>query len=98
MMEELVEKIKQWGREHQINNVDKQALKCTEELGEIISEICHNRLDSEELKDGIGDTTVTLIILADILGFDYQECVQMAYDTIKKRTGKTLDGNFLKDQ
>lgn len=97
-MEELVRNIVEWGREHKINNVDKQALKCTEELGEIISEICHNRLDSDELKDGIGDTTVTLIILADILGFNYEECVQMAYDTIKNRTGKTLDGNFLKDQ
>lgn len=96
-MDELVEKIIEWGRERGINNVDKQALKCGEEYGELLTEICHNRLDSNELKDSIGDTTVTLIILADILGFDYKECVEMAYDTIKNRTGQTIEGNFVKD-
>lgn len=95
-MDNLVEKITEWGREKGINNVDKQALKCGEEYGEVLTEICHGRLDSEELKDGIGDVTVTLIILADILGFDYKECVEMAYNTIKNRTGTTIDGNFIK--
>jgi NTP pyrophosphatase (non-canonical NTP hydrolase) len=51
-----------------------------------------------EVKDGIGDTLVTLIILAEMLGTNLDECLQMAYDTISKRTGKMVNGTFVKDK
>jgi len=50
-----------------------------------------------ELKDGIGDTFVTLVLLANMHGWTIQECVQTAYDVISKRTGKMVDGIFVKD-
>lgn len=50
-----------------------------------------------DIKDGIGDTAVTLILLADMHGWSFEECIQAAYDEIKGRTGTMRDGVFIKD-
>lgn len=47
--------------------------------------------------DGIGDATVTLILLAELSGVDFEYCLQTAYDEIKGRTGQMLEGVFVKD-
>jgi len=49
-----------------------------------------------EIKDGIGDTVVTLIGVCEMYGFTLEECLQMAYDTISKRNGTMIDGIFVK--
>ena len=51
----------------------------------------------EEIKDGIGDTVVTLIGVCEMYGFTLEECLQQAYDVISKRTGEIVDGKFVKD-
>ena len=51
-----------------------------------------------EVKDGIGDTMVTLILLANMYGWTLEECLQVAYDVISKRTGKMVNGTFVKDR
>ena len=53
--------------------------------------------DREELIDGIGDVFVTLIILAAQNGLKPEDCLQSAWDEIKNRTGKTVNGVFIKD-
>ena len=50
-----------------------------------------------EVKDGIGDMLVTIILLAEMVEMDSVDCLQAAYDVIKKRTGKMVDGQFVKD-
>ena len=57
-----------------------------------------NQVDDliHELKDGIGDTVVTLIGVCEMYGFTLEECLQMAYDTISKRNGTMIDGVFVK--
>jgi hypothetical protein len=40
---------------------------------------------------------VVLILLSELLGFRFEEALQAAYDIINKRTGKMVDGKFLKD-
>jgi len=52
----------------------------------------------EEIKDGIGDTVVTLIGVCEMYGFSLEECLQMAYDTISKRNGTMIDGVFVKSK
>ncbi|HCU0866384.1 TPA: MazG-like family protein, partial [Staphylococcus aureus] len=74
---------------------DRQALKFFEEAGEIAAAL--SRSDKEALKDGIGDTVVTLIILAQQQGWTLEECLQYAYDEIKNRKGKTINGTFVKE-
>jgi hypothetical protein len=49
-----------------------------------------------EAKDGIGDMLVTIIILAEMLGFSSVECLEAAYNVIKNRKGKMIDGLFVR--
>ena len=46
----------------------------------------------------MGDIFVTLIVLCKQLGIDCVECLQMAYDKISKRKGKTVNGLFVKEE
>lgn len=51
-----------------------------------------------EIKDAIGDILVTLIIQCAIQKFDIKDCLEGAYNVIKKRTGKMVNGVFVKDK
>lgn len=46
----------------------------------------------------MGDIFVTLIIFCEQIGIDPVECLSMAYEKIKHRSGKTINGNFVKDE
>lgn len=46
----------------------------------------------------MGDILVTLIILSAQLDIDLTECLEMAYEKISKRKGKTIDGIFVKEE
>ena len=50
-----------------------------------------------EVKDGIGDMIVTIILLSKMVNMSSVDCLQAAYDVIKMRTGKMVDGQFVKD-
>lgn len=69
-------------------------LKVMEELGEVAA--ANVRSDRASLRDGIGDTVVTLIILAMQNDMNLYECVNCAYDEIKNRTGEMINGSFVK--
>lgn len=95
-MATLVDNVEEWSKNKGLHKADpnKQALKVFEEVGEVAAALA--RKDMHELKDGIGDTVVTLIILAQQNGMDLKECLAAAYDEIKDRTGKMVDGVFVK--
>lgn len=122
-------------------NAPKQRLKLLEEVGETAGAILKNK--PYEVKDGIGDIFVVLVILAEQLnedlafnfkGFsddskwelfslfneilykgrlyfsisylndicknlnlDLTECANLAWSEIKDRTGKNVNGTFIKD-
>ena len=70
--------------------------KTQEELNETIEAV---KLEDEaEIRDGIGDMLVTIIIASKMLGEDPERCLELAYNEIKDRTGKMVDGKFVKDQ
>lgn len=96
-MNNLISQVEQWSMDKDLHkaNPDKQALKVWEESGEIASALA--RGNREALMDGIGDTVVTLIILAQQHGMSLEECLQYAYDEIKGRKGKTINGTFIKE-
>lgn len=95
--DELIDAVAHWGLSHDITNPIMQYAKVNEEVGEIAHELTRGRLYSPEMMDAIGDTMVTLIILADILHFDVRDCLAEAYEQIKNREGKTIMGCFVKD-
>tara|TARA_B110000003_G_scaffold157829_1_gene158198 strand:+ start:150 stop:1019 length:870 start_codon:yes stop_codon:yes gene_type:complete len=72
-----------------------QALKLVEEVGEISRAIIKD--DFDEVIDGIGDSVVVLTNLAELMGVSIEECIASAYGVISKRTGKMVNGTFVKD-
>ena len=112
-MNELIELVKQWGLEKGITGPNGKATilsqlsKTQEELTETRDAAVmmgHHSPETLEyidlyfnIKDGIGDTTVTLILAAELAGLDFQDCLQAAYDEIKGRTGTMIGGTFVKD-
>ena len=97
-MNNLIKQVEQWSIDKGLDkgNSDRQALKFYEEAGEIGAALSRNRMD--DLKDGIGDTIVTLIILAQQHGMTIEECLQYAYDEISQRKGRTINGTFIKSE
>lgn len=93
----LIAQIMSWGKAKGIDNPDKQTIKLMEEVGELAHEISRGQYDSKATEDAIGDIGVVLIILANILGYDFVDCLMLAYNEIKNRTGHTENGSFIKD-
>jgi hypothetical protein len=50
-----------------------------------------------EIEDGIGDIVVTLVGICMMLNISLEECTEKAYGVISKRTGKMVNGKFVKD-
>jgi NTP pyrophosphatase (non-canonical NTP hydrolase) len=94
----LIENVTQWADDKNIlkkENAPKQMLKVLEEVGETAGALLKNK--EAEIKDGIGDSFVTLIILAKQLGLEPADCLEAAWNEIKDRTGKTENGVFIKN-
>lgn len=97
--DDLIKAVEGWAQARGINNMQMQGLKFFEEAGEICTEITHGRLDDPEgkLKDALGDTMVTLIIWADLLGYSLSDCLEAAYEEIADREGTLINGCFVKN-
>lgn len=108
---ELKDKVLSWARDKDLlhaENADRQFMKFIEEVFEFKREmdIRNNRFFSDVQKKIIlrdvrlemGDIFVTLIILCEQIGIDPEECLSMAYEKIKNRSGKTINGCFVKDE
>lgn len=94
---ELFRNIKQWGIDRNLHTADplKQLIKLDEEVDELKQAIA---LNNRELTiDSIGDITVVLVQLASQLQLDYIGCVNAAYQEIKDRKGKLVNGMFVKE-
>jgi NTP pyrophosphatase (non-canonical NTP hydrolase) len=95
---ELESAVEKWAEDKNILNKSipiKQAMKTQEELTELCNAILDN--NSDEIKDAIGDIMVTLIIQAKMQNFKIEECLESAYNVIKNRTGKMINGQFVKN-
>ncbi len=96
-LDELTSKIKRWAvvRNLHTANPDKQMLKLFEELGELAEGMAKNI--PEQIADSIGDAYVVMTILSMQLGINIEDCIAQAYDEIKDRRGKMVDGVFVKE-
>jgi len=97
-MKVLIKQVEEWAEAKGIlahATTLRQAEKTLEETNELICAILNE--DSHEIKDAIGDIIVTIIIQAKMQGLTIEECLQSAYDVISKRTGKMVNGQFIKD-
>jgi NTP pyrophosphatase (non-canonical NTP hydrolase) len=97
-MKQLIKQVEEWAEAKGIlahATTIRQAEKTLEETNELICAILNE--DRAEIKDAIGDIMVTIIIQAKMQGLTIEECLQSAYDVISKRTGKMVNGQFIKD-
>lgn len=95
-MEELVNKIAQWHRDRNLieGSTDKdQYMKLIQEAGELSDNICKGR----DIRDDIGDMIVVLINIAERNDISITECLDAAYNDIKNRKGRMIDGVFVKE-
>jgi len=91
--------IREWADERGLydkGDPKTQYIKLMEETGEIGRALLKE--DTNEIVDGIGDAVVVLTNLAELIGVPIEECIQSAYDVIARRTGKMINGTFVKDQ
>lgn len=100
---ELITKINQWADKRNLKQADPkiQWMRVTEEVGEIRDVLLKPTKFTEPnaaLKDAIGDTLVTIIVLAHQLDLDVTECLSIAYEEIKNRKGKMINGTFVKEE
>lgn len=97
-MNKLIEQVENWSKDKGLDTAEssKQFLKVAEEVGEVASALVRGKQD--ELKDGIGDVVVTMIILAQQNNFTLQECLEQAYSEISGRTGELRNGSFIKSE
>ena len=72
-----------------------QYLKLMEEAGELGRAILNN--DDPDFIDAIGYMFLLLTNLARLGGVSIETCIDSAYDVISKRTGKMVNGTFVKD-
>lgn len=72
-----------------------QSLKTLEEVTELVSAV--SLQDKEEIADALGDILVTIIIQAEMQNMRLEDCLAGAYKIISKRTGKMINGQFVKD-
>jgi NTP pyrophosphatase (non-canonical NTP hydrolase) len=77
------------------SNRHLQAKKTQEELDELREAI---QMENISLAmDAIGDIVVTLVIQARMWNLSFDECVESAWQEIKDRKGKMIDGLFVKE-
>jgi len=90
--------IREWAKERGLydkGNATTQYVKLQEEAGELAKALLKN--DQPEVIDAIGDMVVVLTNLAYMRGVHIESCISSAYDVISKRTGKMVNGTFVKD-
>lgn len=100
---DLVAKINEWADERNLKQADPkiQWMRITEEVGEIRDVLLKPTKFTDPqiaLKDAIGDTLVTIIVLAHQLDLHVTECLSIAYEEIKNRKGRMINGTFVKEE
>lgn len=97
-MNELIEKVDQWFQDRNLAFGD--GLGQLQKLHEEVYELAEARIvkDFGAEVDAIGDITVVLIGYCLQRGLTLEQCLASAYEEIKNRTGKVVDGVFVKDK
>ncbi len=93
------ELIREWATDKGIyksGDARTQYVKLMEEAGELAQAILKN--DEPEVIDAIGDMVVVLTNLAKLRGHNIEDCISSAYDVIKSRQGKMVNGTFVKQE
>ena len=93
----LIRKVLSWASDRNLikgSTPHAQFHKLIQECAELSDNMCKGK----DCSDDIGDILVVLIIIAQQLHLDIEECLAVAYDDIKDRKGTMINGVFVKDE
>ncbi|VTS14811.1 Uncharacterised protein [Streptococcus pseudoporcinus] len=101
--EEIQKLVEQWAIDRNLNHADPkiQWMRVSEEIGEIRDVLLKPTKFVEPdlaMRDAIGDSLVTLIVISMQLNQNPVECLEYAYNEIKNRKGMLINGNFVKNE
>ena len=96
-LEQLEMRVVLWHRDRNLIEGSTDAAQHTK-LVEEVKELETNILLSQPVIDDIGDCLVVLINIAERNGLNLASCLQHAYEDIKDRKGKMVDGVFVKER
>lgn len=97
-MRAIIKDVRKWATDRGLiksGNAPKQFEKLLEEIEELRVAIKNN--DLPNIIDSVGDAQVCLINLSACYSLDYDKCLESAYNEIKERKGKTVNGIFVKE-
>lgn len=87
--------------------IQRQTEKLTEEYQETLSALERLPLAKttaetweilDEIKDGLGDMLVVMILIGEMTGLPIEVCLDSVVKIISARTGRMVDGQFVKDK
>ena len=91
--------IRDWAKQRGLydkGDTKTQFCKLMEEAGELGRAVLKD--DQVEFVDAIGDMVVVLTNMAHLGNTSIEACIDSAYEVISKRTGKMVNGTFVKDE
>ena len=90
--------IRNWASDRNLidgSTLQAQVVKLLEESGELAAGVA--RKDTDKIVDSIGDIIVVLTIIAAQIDIPVEECIDLAWEQIRYRKGKMVDGVFIKE-
>lgn len=93
------ERVSKWAEDRNLVTGSSPVLqmnKLIEEVQELSDALIAN--DTNEICDAIGDIQVVLAVMCAQLDQDIDQCREMAWEQIKDRKGRMVDGVFVKEQ
>lgn len=110
-LDEFVQNVRQWAADRDIDTQGTSAgqmEKVEEEVGELREATENLQLDFhnhgearqetlEAMADAVGDTVVTLVCYCEVTGTDFLDACWAAWNEIKDRKGKMVNGVFVKE-
>ncbi|KRK40827.1 MazG-like family protein [Loigolactobacillus bifermentans] len=93
----LTENIQMWSEARRLDKQDptKQLIKMQEELGELAQGYLKEK--PAQVIDSLGDLLVVITIFCQQEDLELAEVLQEAWNQIKDRHGKIVDGTYVKD-
>ena len=96
---EVFNNIRTWGFQKGIlqgGDTKTQLIKLYEETGELSEAVLKN--NKNDIIDAVGDIIIVLTNFAELQGVSIEECIKSAYDEVSNRTGRMINGTFVKDE
>lgn len=94
----LVSLVWEWFEKKGLKDPVMQMVKVQEEVGELAHQISRNKLHDPETEDALGDILVTIIGMCHHLHYHPAHALGVAYNEIKNRKGKVIEGSFVKEE